>query len=836
VVGVAGFDFKRLAGSSTSDVTEPATLFDALPNKTAGYGYARAVQKTVWDTWSGRRGDRDLVIKTNTGGGKTIAGLVILQCCLNEGLGPAMYVAPEPDLAARVIEEANNLGLAVVDDDPEAPAFLSGRAILVTTLQKVINGQTRYGMIGGRPPVTVRSLVVDDAHAALARTHESTRLTIPKSHDAYVKLLELFEDDLAAQNKKALLDILDDDHTATMRVPFWAWDARKDEVLAQLHPYRGDNVFKWAWPAVADILTQCEAVVTTDAVEIVPLCPPIEKFPAFHEADRRIYLTATLADDSVLVTHFDADPKSIADPIVPDSAADLGDRLFIAPQELNPQISHDDVQDAVAGIAKSHNVVVLVPSKAKAKLWADVSSLTVSTSADVENAVEQLKAGHVGVVVIINRYDGIDLPDKACRLLVIDGLPYAYNGAERREAVALRDSDAMVTRQLQRFEQGSGRGVRSRDDRCVVLVLDKRLVALISRLDVADRLSPATQAQLELSRKFAGELEGSGITMAELVPIMAQVIDNDQGFREASRSALVGVNYGPPYLSPTAEPLRKAYNAAIIGRTQAASEYAGAAVQAAVDAGDLALAGWLGETLATYLQPVDEVRAQGALATASERNRAVLRPIAGVEYKKVKASGTQAQQSSTYLTSRYNNGSELVLGVEAMLDDITWDKDRWNETEEALYELGLHLGFIAQRPERDFLVGSDVMWILEHGLHAVIEAKTGATGPTIWKSDINQLAGSVNWCESTYPGADAVPVIVHPSTVVDKAGTPPSGTRGITVAKMEALEGQVRAFAIALAVGDSFKDPQKVLAQLQAHGLVGKAIISNFTLPVTKKI
>lgn len=50
----------------------------------------------------------------------------------------------------------------------------------------------------------------------------------------------------------------------------------------------------------------------------------IEKLPSFHEADRRIYLTATLADDSVLVTHFDADPASVGNSIVPESAADLG--------------------------------------------------------------------------------------------------------------------------------------------------------------------------------------------------------------------------------------------------------------------------------------------------------------------------------------------------------------------------------------------------------------------------------------------------------------------------------------------------------------------------------
>jgi hypothetical protein len=46
------------------------------------------VQKTVMDAWSDRRDDRDVVIKTNTGGGRTIVGLLMLQYCLHEKKGP----------------------------------------------------------------------------------------------------------------------------------------------------------------------------------------------------------------------------------------------------------------------------------------------------------------------------------------------------------------------------------------------------------------------------------------------------------------------------------------------------------------------------------------------------------------------------------------------------------------------------------------------------------------------------------------------------------------------------------------------------------------------------
>src|SRR6478752_2186816 len=502
------FDFSKLSKSaSISTITDPTALFDALPNKAHGYGYLRAVQKTVLDAWSPRRNERDLVIKTNTGGGKTITGLLLLQSSLHEGKAPAVYIAPNPHLQGRVIAEAHNLGLPTVDD-PEASRFLSGEAICVTTMQVLVNGMTRFGLAGStsRQPIHVKTVVIDDAHAALALTEQRTNLTIPAAHPAHAALLELFADALADQGQNAFMNIQEGDRSAVLRIPFWTWQERQADVLAILRPYRADNTLKWTWPLVADLLPLCQAVASADAIEIEPPCPPIEKIPSFAEAERRIYLTATLADDSVLITHFDANPDSIASSIVPESAADLGDRLVLAPQDLNRSILDDEIRDFARGFSETRNVVVLVPSWAKASQWAHHASRNVSKATDVGAVVEELKAGHVGLVVIVNHYDGIDLPDEACRVLVIDGLPYAYSGIERREAVALRDSDAMVTRQLQRLEQGMGRGVRSREDRCAVLLMGSRLTQLVARPDVANRLSAATRAQIELSRRVAREL------------------------------------------------------------------------------------------------------------------------------------------------------------------------------------------------------------------------------------------------------------------------------------------------------------------------------------------
>lgn len=71
------------------------------------------------------------------------------------------------------------------------------------------------------------------------------------------------------------------------------------------------------------MLHLCIATATSAAIEIRPSCPPIDRILSFVRARRRGYLTATLADDSALVTDFGANPQLIAKPVTPGSAADL---------------------------------------------------------------------------------------------------------------------------------------------------------------------------------------------------------------------------------------------------------------------------------------------------------------------------------------------------------------------------------------------------------------------------------------------------------------------------------------------------------------------------------
>jgi hypothetical protein len=308
-------------------------------------------------------------------------------------------------------------------------------------------------------------------------------------------------------------------------------------------------------------------------------------------------------------------------------------------------------------------------------------------------------------------------------------------------------------------------------------------------------------------------------------------MEGDTDFRTVSREALVGVTYGPAQISGSAPHIRAAYNAATKGRILDAVAHSEAAVEAAKKSGDLGLAGWLGEAHASYVQTVDRVRAQAVLSAAASLNSAILRPIVPLDYQKLGTPSDQALNCSACLTQKYESGSALIVGVDAILSDITWDNDRTDEAEWAIAELGLHLGFTSQQPERDFKIGSDVMWGLGDRSYAVIEAKTGATGPMIWKRDINQLSGSVVWCHREY-GTDAkvVPVLFHLQNIVEGSGTPPQGARVVTDAKLRHLKFVVRNFARALAVEDQYKISNQVDIQLRELKLSAVNLFAEFTV------
>jgi hypothetical protein len=833
-VNVVPLNWDRVGAGNQEPLLRPRDIFAALPSRP--WPYLRQEQGEVLEKWFARRDDRDIVIKQNTGGGKTVAGLLAAQSTLNEGIGKAVYLAPDNYLAGRVRQEAAALGLATVSE-PDDLAFSQQKAILVTNFHRLINGKSVFGVVGdGKVPVDLGIVVVDDAHAALATTEGQFRLVIPADHEAYDKIVDLSADDLRDQSAKEWQDIQAGDYAAAARIPFWSWADKQDQVMAMLHPYRRDDDFKWAWPLIAGVLTLCTVTVTSRGVEVRPPCPPISMIPSFANARRRVYLTATLPDDSVLVTDMDAEPGLLAKPVTPGSAADLGDRMILAPIALNRSLDDEAVRVLARqfadgdrdgdGVPDSRpvNVVVLVPGAKAAAAWEQYADRTHYVGG-LQAGVAELKAGHVGLVVLVNKYDGVDLPGRACELLVLDGIPRPMDGVERREAVALADSPSRLTREIQRIEQGMGRGVRDTDDHCAVLLLGANLgVATHDPLHLS-LFSPATRAQLELSKDIANQITGEGL--APVRAAMSACLDRDPRWVERSKRALADIRYAETsIIRPEAVAGREAFDLAAAGQTRAAADRLNEAINQIESP---AIRGWLKEQQAAYLHLTDAVAAQKVLAAAVRENGFVLRPAAGIAPAPARGPVVQAQAAAEFLASEYSDGISLVLGTRTMLDEIQWDNERTDDAERAWENLGRHLGFTSSRPEKLYGKGPDNLWALPSSRHAVTELKTGCTTATIAKHDLDQLGGSIRWDQQHDPGVTSVPVLVHPSSTCDRAGTPVPGMRVVTPDKLEQLKLAVRAFMTALADGQGrWGDQAAVKDQLARNKLDAGSIFQAY--------
>ncbi len=162
-----------------------------------------------------------------------------------------------------------------------------------------------------------------------------------------------------------------------------------------------------------------------------------------------------------------------------------------------------------------------------------------------------------GLYVLVNRYDGVDLPGDACHVLMIDGLPEALDGIERAEAAQLSGPSLLTARQVQRLEQGMGRATRSNEDYCVVFLLGARLAERLHGPAARASFSPATRAQIELSEEVGDLIEGSDA--GTLRQAAQQCLDRDPDWLAASRGRLATLRYGDAVVTPFSIGTRAAF-------------------------------------------------------------------------------------------------------------------------------------------------------------------------------------------------------------------------------------------------------------------------------------
>ena len=247
------------------------------------------------------------------------------------------------------------------------------------------------------------------------------------------------------------------------------------------------------------------------------------------------------------------------------------------------------------------------------------------------------------------------------------------------EQGTLSDSERYLSRQVQRIEQGMGRGIRSNEDYCVVILMGSKLLNVLYAQGAVQHFSPATRKQLELSREISQQIVDKGV--GALAEPINDVLSRNSGWVAAAKNALIDVAY------PAAESVdqiiilqRQAYEAFRRGKYSEAAEV----LQNAADLStEDSVKGWLMEQSAAALHRADKVASQARLAAAGDRNKRVAKPLAGISYKKIDTQGVdQVQLAREYLKSKYKSGNALIIGINAILEHLVFSEFGTDEFEE----------------------------------------------------------------------------------------------------------------------------------------------------------
>lgn len=805
-------DFKKLLGeTSTTKEVDPLEIFKRL-DKESGKEYLRPPQEVILSRWFSEFSEKkDVIIKLHTGQGKTLVGLLMLQSSINAGLGPAVYLCPNKILVRQTIKEAKSFGISFVEfaeesGGPPPLEFVNSEKILITTCNRLFNGKSVFGVSGSNREITkIGSIVMDDAHKCLDIIRETFSIKIPKKHEdavhpVYQKLWALFEPALARQSLVKSIEIKENSDTYLV-VPYWTWFEKIDDVLEILHKHKDDDRLKFVWDLIKTKIPYSTCIFSGKELEIIPRMIPVEMIPSFSEAKRRIFLSATLAEDAFLVRDLGIDATSVKDPIVFEQDKFSGERMLLIPTLVSPFLDREEIMDWVSKYSIKHGefgVWALVPSGKHAEDWKKLHGGIVTNSQNLDAAIEELKKSINNqtsrtVTVLVNQYDGIDLPDGTCRILCLDSMP-THVSLNDRYMQEVRSNSNIIRRQTaQRIEQGMGRGIRGPSDYCVVIATGTKLTSFLSETIKSQFLSNEIKEQINIAKKLAEELkQEKEHKLWATEQLVDQCINRNAEWKEYYLRAMEKVERTPQNESflNIFKLEREAESHFQNGQFQKASD----SIQKIMDVSKDD-AGWYLQLKANYLYPLDKSESQDRQIKAYEENDKLLRPEIGIKYSKLSNTSTSRERSIIEWINQHDSSTDLILKVRTILDDVSFGVE--SETfEEGIKQLGTILGFGSQRPEKLSKDGPDNLWNITGKQYWIISCKNmvDVNRQFISKSEAGQLGNDIAWFSQEYADCKGRLVLIHPKSVFNHDAHLDSKAYVITPTKLDQLRKNVQNF------------------------------------------
>jgi len=761
-------DFKKLVSKpKEKKKTHPCDIYETL-DRASDKGPLRPIQEEILEEWHKKFSiEKDVIIKLHTGQGKTLIGLLILQSRINQGKGPAVYLCPDNYLIEQTCQQAESFGIPYTTFEKTGgfEEFSNGTIILITSVRKLFNGESKFGL--NQDSLSVGALLMDDSHACIDIVKNACKISLPRDSVPYQELLNLFGQEIEKQGAGTYADIKNKSYGSFLPVPYWDWQDKESDVARILSKHRDLNEIRFVWPLIKDDLKNCFCVISGNSLEITSHIVPLDKFGSYYNAEYRVFMSASLVDDSFFIKGLGLKSKTINNPLTDKKEKWSGEKMILVPSLIEESLDREYIVNKFGVFKNKLGIVVLSPSFKRCQDWESYGSTIAKKDTIKEEIVKLKNKEETPPLVIVNRYDGIDLPDQACRILIFDSKPFAQSLIDKNLEKCRRNSEFINKKTAQIIEQGFGRGVRGEKDYCAILLIGSTLIKFIKSKETRKYFSPQTRMQIEIGLKvgdFANQELQSGETGYDVLKSMlSQLLTRDEGWKSYYVQQMDKIIIESPEkrILEIFELERKADDAYLNGEYNNAIEI----IQSIIDnylsgRNDV---GWYLQEMARMIYPESKSKSDKLQIIAHQKNKELLSPKSGLTVEQIVPTGLKRIENILNWLRNFENHEEINLTIESILSSIRFGVNS-DDFEEAFHNMGCALGFSCERPDKEWKEGPDNLWSLKDGMYLLIEAKSevDVNRVEISKQESGQINNSCAWFDKNYKGSTSKNLMIIP--------------------------------------------------------------------------
>jgi len=767
-------DFSKIKRTSApARPIDPIAIFQSCKVSDESINDLWLAQGDALREYHNHRDASDITIALNTGAGKTLVGLLIAQSLANESSQQVVYACASIQLIEQTKDKANGYGLDVTtyyqgqfSDD----GYNSSARPCLTTYQALFNGKTRFQQDD------IGAIIFDDAHTADQILRDQFTLSIDRERLqlVYDEISSLFADYHAKTDRRASYEemLKGDSHRTFWIPPNEIYEKRNRLSSILLESSLSDNVdTMFSWEHLRDFTDRCCVLISNQSITITPPFIPIGTLPYFSTHVRRVYLSATLdARDSFARTFGRVPVRRIA----PSTKAGECERLVLVPS-MSPHIS--DEQESLkttASFLSNRKALIIVPTYDRSDNWLGVAERPDKDS--VAARVREFRSANTTKsLTLVGRYDGIDLPDDKCRVLVIDGLPKGTGPLERYLWEYLQMENALRNPIACRLVQAFGRISRGMSDYGVIILSGDELVRWL-RIPRNLKLLPKFLArQIKLGFDLSEQIDENGLEdpanyclqrNPDWIGKHGEFVSGDE--EDSIKDSPTDLDAMVKVALAECRYIEFLWDADFGHAARALRDVS-------EDAGKVSdnLKAWHEIWLGYALERAgDREGAQSHYRNA----HAIQRNIPRFPWPdRLSDDDTPGQVRRVVEQMDVLGGTQIGLPKRFKENLAALRDGSSNQMEESLRYLGQYLGFESSRPDNEYGTGPDVLWTMKDvPLVVCIEAKTDKGESSKYnKRDIGQMHDHVQWLHDNGKAVgEVVPIFVGPKQIAAASANP----------------------------------------------------------------